>query len=142
MKVTEVLLGEHGTFYLLFGHLETAGTEDVGAGAALLAAALIPHAAFENERLFPALEGRIGPDGPLAVMRAEHEEIEGTLLSLPAASDPAERQRGLRQVIALAREHFRKEELVLFPLAERVLDAAALERLGGEWAATRGVAEP
>jgi iron-sulfur cluster repair protein YtfE (RIC family) len=140
MKATEALLGEHGTFYLLFDHLEGAAAGDCRAGAALLAAALIPHAQFENERLFPALEARIGPEGPLAVMRAEHDEIEGTLRSLAALTDPAEAQRRLRHAIAVARDHFRKEEMVLFPLAERALGAAALERLGAEWAAARGVA--
>ncbi|HET7040319.1 MAG TPA: hemerythrin domain-containing protein [Gemmatimonadales bacterium] len=140
MKATDALLGEHGTFYLLFDHLERAAPGDCQAGAALLAAALIPHAQFENQRLFPALEERIGPDGPLAVMRAEHDEIEGTLLGLAALADPAEVRRRLRHAIAVAREHFRKEEMVLFPMAERALGAAALERMGAEWSAARGVA--
>jgi iron-sulfur cluster repair protein YtfE (RIC family) len=140
MKATDVLLGEHGACYGLFAHLEEAAPGDLRAGAALLAAVVIPHARFENERLFPALEARIGPDGPTAVMRAEHAEIEGTLLSLQTVDDPAALRRGLRHVIAVARDHFRKEEVVLFPLADRELGAGPLERLGEEWAAARGVA--
>jgi iron-sulfur cluster repair protein YtfE (RIC family) len=140
MKATDVLLGEHGACYGLFAHLEEAAPGDLRAGAALLAAVVIPHARFENERLFPALEARIGPGGPTAVMRAEHAEIEGTLLSLQTVDDPAELRRGLRHVIAVARDHFRKEEVVLFPLADRELGAGPLERLGEEWAAARGVA--
>jgi hemerythrin-like domain-containing protein len=140
MKATDVLMGEHGAYYALFAALDDPAAVDLRTYVVLLAAALIPHARFENERLFPALEARIGPDGPLAVMRAEHHEIEGTLEALRAEADPAALGRGLRHVIAVAREHFRKEELVLFPLADRELGAGVLERLGREWAAARGVA--
>ena len=68
------------------------------------------------------------------------EEIEGTLASIASVADPADAQRRLRHAIAVARDHFRKEETVLFPLAERALGVPALERLGAAWAAERGVA--
>jgi iron-sulfur cluster repair protein YtfE (RIC family) len=139
MNVTDVLLGEHGACYGLFAYLEEAAPGDLRAGAALLAAVIVPHARFENERLFPALEARIGPDGPLAVMRAEHEEIESGLAALRTVEDPAALRRGLRHVIAVARQHFQKEEVVVFPLAARELGPGLLERLGQEWAAARGV---
>jgi len=45
----------------------------------------------------------------------------------------------LRAAIALARDHFRKEEMVAFPLAAATMGEAELRTLGGEWARRRRV---
>ena len=139
MNVTDVLLGEHGACYGLFAYLEAAAPGDLRAGAALLAAVINPHARFENERLFPALEARIGPMGPLAVMRAEHREIEGALQEALKAADASEALSRARSALGVAREHFMKEEQVLFPMARRALGNEELSRLGERWAALRRV---
>jgi hemerythrin-like domain-containing protein len=78
--------------------------------------------------------------GPLAVMRAEHDEIEGALDRLPKIQDLAEAQSLVLHVIQVAREHFAKEEQALYPIAEQVLDTDTLTRLGRQWAERRGVA--
>jgi hemerythrin-like domain-containing protein len=117
---------------------QAASVAEVRGLAALLAAALVPHAQLENAGLFAALEERIGPAGPLAVMRAEHNAIEGTLADLGAGDVDTLRAR-VRHAIAQARDHFRKEEMILFPLAVQQLGAPVLTRLGKEWAEARGV---
>jgi hemerythrin-like domain-containing protein len=45
----------------------------------------------------------------------------------------------LKDVLFAAREHFMKEENVLFPMAEQMLDARAMEQMGATWAKRRGV---
>jgi hemerythrin-like domain-containing protein len=96
---------------------------------ARFAADLKAHARREDEQVFVPLEKFLPRDhGPLAVMRAEHEEIEARLARLEGA-DPAQPEvraefAGLARV---ARDHFRKEEEVLFAFAERLLDAPAGE---------------
>lgn len=147
MRMTDALRGEHGVFYALFDHLEqaidrTESLEEIRAEAAQLSAALVPHARLENEVLFPRAEAKLGSGGPIAVMRAEHEEIEATLSSVGAVADLAEARQRVRRTIALAREHFRKEEVVLFPLIDEQLSATVLEQLGARWAEARGVALP
>jgi len=73
-------------------------------------------------------------------MRAEHEEIDRHLSELRSAEDEATARRSLLHALSLAREHFAKEEQVLFPLAENLLGDEELARLGAEWATRRGVA--
>lgn len=144
MKVTEALLGEHGTLKALLEHLETTiqtteSLEHIQSLSSLLASALESHASIENEILFPALEKVLGRDGPLEVMHHEHDEIAATFRSVLTCDDVARARSLVRHVLQVAREHFEKEEVVLFPMAERALDGAALDRLGNEWAQVRKV---
>lgn len=99
---------------------------------ARFAAALVSHAHREDELLFSALEPYLPADhGPLQVMRAEHAEIEALLGRLEGA-DPAglAARADLARLCAVARDHFRKEEEVLFAFATRLLDAPRLAALG------------
>lgn len=142
MLVTAALLGEHGALYAQFDHLERLAAEatidDIRAYAGILAAAIATHARLEDDLLFATLEPELGPVGPLLQMRREHDEIEAGLERLVHTEDPAA-GNALRDVIRLARAHFAKEESALFPMATALLAHAALEHLGGEWAARRGV---
>ena len=144
MKITDALLGEHAVFYAQLDHLEqvipTANAlAQVKSQGAMLAAALVSHAQLEEELLFTTLEPHIGPMGPLTVMRMEHDEIEGTLARLPKIQELAEAQSLALHVIQVAREHFAKEEQILYPIAEQVLDTDTLTQLGRQWAERRRV---
>ena len=141
IRITDALLGEHGVIYPLLDHL--AGTPFTSAAeartqAALLAAGLASHAQIEDELLFAQLEGHLGTEaGPLAVMRREHEEIENVLAHLEKADAPGEARQLATHLVQLARQHFAKEEQVLFPMAEQILGDEGLRRLGEEWAKRR-----
>ena len=102
------------------------------------------HAHLEDELLFAELESSLPPgDGPIAVMRAEHEEIESGLAGISAlAPGDAELPRRLRRLFAVARDHFAKEEEVLFAFAERLVERDRLVALGGSFRARRGAVEP
>jgi hemerythrin-like domain-containing protein len=140
MKITEAMLGEHGVFYAQFEHLEqtlptTTTLAQVQAQAALLAAGLATHARLEDELLF----AKIDPSGPVAMMRREHDQIEGDLGRVQEASDLAQAQQLVLHAVQVARDHFIKEEEVLFPMAEQTLGAEALRQLGTQWARERQV---
>lgn len=144
MKITHGLLGEHAVFYAQFDHLEqvlpaATSLAEILSPAALLAAALATHAHLEDELLFTALDPHLGQAGPLGVMRAEHEEIEGTLNRLPEIEDLREARRLALHVVETAREHFAKEERILFRMAEHILGPETLTALGARWAEARGV---
>ena len=147
MKLTQALLGEHAVFGPLFDHLEDIVPQADCAGkvralGALLAAPLASHAHLEDELLFRALESVMETRmGPVAVMRMEHEQIEGGLERLPGIDDVDSARRTLLHVVATARDHFAKEEQVLFPLAAQLLGEESLEALGRRWAEARGVVE-
>ncbi len=145
MKITDAFLGEHGVFYAQFNHLEqavpkTETLRQVQDQGALLAAALETHACMEDKLLFVHLEPHLGAQvGPVAMMRLEHNDIERSLAQLPELKDLAEAQRLLLYAVGVAREHFAKEEQILYPLSEQVLGAGVLTRLGAQWAQKRGV---
>ncbi|HZD57759.1 MAG TPA: hemerythrin domain-containing protein [Anaerolineales bacterium] len=144
MKITEALLGEHGVLYAQFDHLEQAVPRAdslawLKAQGALLKAAVETHAQIEEELLFKTLEPHLGGGGPLAVMRMEHSEIEGGLSTLPDAEDVETAGHLLLRVVQVARQHFAKEEQVLFPMAEQVLGPERLADLGEQWAEWRKV---
>ena len=144
MKITDTLKDEHRILRARLDRLEQlldAGAPLAGlrTAAALLSGALLSHAHLEDDLLFPALESHMGAgNGPLTVMRAEHEEIERGLAALSARQSAAEVRETLAQVLQVARQHFAKEDEVLFPMAEHVLDGGALEYLSAELLRRRG----
>jgi len=144
MKITDVLLGEHAVFYAQFDYLEQAipaanSVTQVESLGAMLAAALASHAQMEEELLFTTLEPHIGSMGPLAVMRTEHDEIEKSLERLPMLREVDQVRELLLKVVTVAREHFPKEEQVLYPMANKTLSAETLIDLGAQWAARRAI---
>ncbi len=144
MNILQAFLGEHAIFYAQFSHLEQhlADIQDVAAIHAqgkMLAAALATHANLENELLFASIESHLGPIGPLTVMRMDHEQIENLLDELPHLDQVTAARHTLSQTIAIARQHFAKEEQVLYPLAAQHLPATLLEQLGAVWGERRQV---
>lgn len=133
MKVTECLGIEHRVFLRQIDRLEEgqrreSSSAERRAMVALLAAALEEHAHIEDEILFPALEPHLGRQaGPLAVMDAEHEEIRHLLAEMALGDDDVDAM--VSRFIDLAREHFAKEDQVLFPLAEQLLGEGKLTEL-------------
>ncbi len=144
MRITDALRGEHAVFYMLFADAVSGRAERVDPDPAPVAAALhraiLGHAHAEDDLLFRALDPHFPGAGPLACMREEHEGIEQAFVRA-AESGPAA-QSALVAAIELARDHFLKEEQVLFPLAESALGANELLELGATWAELRGVFLP
>jgi len=111
---------------------------------ALMAAQFDTHMAAEDEALFPAL-ARALPEtlGRLEPFEAEHQELRSMLASLESLA----RQSGgptrdeqiavqARDFVDLLRIHVRKEEAVVFRVAEQVLAPAELDRVANR--VTRG----
>jgi regulator of cell morphogenesis and NO signaling len=97
--------------------------------AASFAADIGAHARLEDELLFRELERELpAHGGPLAVMRAEHEEIEALTGAL-TAGDP----RAVERLERVAADHFLKEENVLFAFARRLVDSERLAALGAAY---------
>jgi hemerythrin-like domain-containing protein len=144
LRLTDALLGEHAVLYALFDQIEavavaTTNLEWVQQATVVLGTVVHSHATLEEELLFPALEPHLGIDGPLAVMRAEHEEFTRALTRIENISDVQEGADCLARALDLLRTHFQKEEGVLFSLARQMLDDEAQIRLGKAWAEARHV---
>jgi len=141
VRITDAPLGEHAVLYTLFDHVESelASGRDPAAFVGVLDAVLRSHARVEDELLFDVIgieAGQVG--GPAAAMIEEHREVSELL-------DRARRVEGdeagvvLRDVIALARRHFRREEEAAFPMAEEFFDASRLREMGAAWGIRRDV---
>lgn len=157
--ILDGLLGEHGVLRAILDDLEARGPAfetlaRLRAAAAFLDTPLLSHARLEEEFLLAPLEAAVGGLPPVEVMRSEHVEIEERVRALLREdhADLSERLHGiqstkdaeaaLRELIGLvhlARDHFTKEEAVLFPLAAQILGEGRLRELGASWAAERNL---
>ena len=92
------------------------------------------HHAKEEEHLFPMLVARGLPQqfGPIAVMLDDHRagrEYVGRMQAAVDAGDAGAFASVAESYAALLEEHIGKEEAVLFPMAEAMLDEGARESL-------------
>ncbi|MBI1797476.1 MAG: hemerythrin domain-containing protein [Candidatus Eisenbacteria bacterium] len=105
---------------------------------ALLARQFGTHMRAEEEALFPALiEALPEARSLVAPLTIEHETLRWMLAGLartlakPRTPDRDERLSvEIRDIVDLLRVHIRKEEAMVFGVAERVLRARDLERIG------------
>jgi uncharacterized protein (DUF2249 family)/hemerythrin-like domain-containing protein len=137
-EVTEALVWDHARL----DALEAAAFEARARGRLVqardvftdFAHGLRRHMDFEEQLLFPEFETRChleGENGPSAVMRAEHRAITALLFVMEREIDdpeaPIELSRAeLRQI---QRDHDLKEEQILYPALDRMLDAEEGDRM-------------
>jgi len=142
---TEVLREEHRVILQALDALESAAGRLAGGGSLpdgwwdevigwLRGFADRNHHAKEERSLFPALvkAGVPSEGGPIAVMLEEHTEGRA-LIQAMEQGDAAARADVARRYVRLLREHIDKENGVLFPLAEAVLEEPAQQALGREF---------
>jgi len=138
MKITDVLRAEHAVFHNLFDYIEAAAPRlktlgEVKALGALVDKVHEPHAKTEDDLFMEPLEHCFDQIGQNETFHAEHLLIDKMLSQVQAARSAAEAKRCLLRAIARCREHFDKEERIVFPMAERVLKAKTLSELGEAW---------
>ncbi len=88
---------------------------------ALFCDAMERHIEAEERALFPALEKRMAPGGPLAVMRREHDAIRALMTPLRVAVEVKVCAPLLATLTVLIQQHHVKEEHVLYPLSDTLL---------------------
>lgn len=144
MRITDALLGEHGTLVAQFDRIELshrhlALVAEVREQAALLSSALLSHAQLEDELLFDRVMA-LGGDRDLMVRMADqHSSIAASLALAQGTDDLARARSALLKAVAEARDHFALEERMVFPLAETLLGERALHELGAVWGERRAV---
>jgi hemerythrin-like domain-containing protein len=89
--------------------------------------ATLLHLALEEELLFPSFEQARGSSaGPTQVMRMEHERMRGVMNDLDDAVRRGDLEQALDQgdtLLLLTQQHNQKEEAILYPMAETLLQA-------------------
>ncbi|HXU88364.1 MAG TPA: hemerythrin domain-containing protein [Methylomirabilota bacterium] len=137
MTPIEILRDEHRTILSVLELLERAverppiDTWWTDTLAWLRAFADHSHHAKEETALFPAMvkAGVPSEGGPIAVMLEEHEEGRRLIRTMEATTG-ATREMACRAYVSLLRAHIDKENEIVFPLAEAVLDERTMHELG------------
>jgi hemerythrin-like domain-containing protein len=142
MKITDALLAEHVVFHNIFDHIERVLPQlktlsEVKAFAGLMENLLRAHSHTEEELVFAPLDHYLEQIGQRDTFEFEHQEIDGTLLKVRGAQRLAEARKLLSAAVLASRKHFSREERIVFPLAERVLKAETLVKLGDAWTKQR-----
>jgi hemerythrin-like domain-containing protein len=138
MKITDILRAEHAVFHNLFDHIEATVPRlrtiaEVKTLAAVVQKVHGPHAKTEDDLFMEPLEHCFDQIGQNETFHAEHRQIEHALARVHQAKTLPLAKKILLGAIAASREHFDKEERIVFPLAERILKARTLSELGQAW---------
>ena len=138
MKITEALLAEHLVFHNLFDHIEATAPRlktlaEVKSLAALMESMLKSHSDTEDELFIGPLEHCFEQIGQRDTFIQEHEEIDGNLRKVQITKQLRRARALLLGAVAYSRKHFDKEERIVFPMAERVLNSKTLTALGQTW---------
>lgn len=151
MKATEILMQEHRLIEQVLDCLEDSASrlddgEEISADFFIAAAEFAAgfadgsHHRKEEEILFPAMTERDMPNdsGPVAVMLQEHEEGRRFTAAFRAAAEQMrdgdtvatmDVVRNVLDYVNLLREHIMKEDNVLFPMAEQILDGGKMQEV-------------
>ena len=129
--ILDFLGSDHRACDDLFASTEAAVAQKNWDGArdlfARFQAAMARHLAMEEDVLFPAFEARTGNSmGPTQVMRMEHAQMRGLLQEMASAVLAGNQNGflGLSETLnMLMQQHNLKEENMLYPMSDRVLDS-------------------
>lgn len=122
---------DHQQCDALWAEVEGAGSDLTAVRAAFTAfdTRLRRHLSMEEEVLFPAFDQRSGMHGmgPTAVMRVEHTQMRGLLDQMARATTARDITNLGDTLLMVIQQHNTKEEGMLYPMAEQMLDWSALE---------------
>jgi hemerythrin-like domain-containing protein len=136
--IIKALVMEHAVFCAVFDQFERVlarlGSEQEAKLLATVAEGLLSsHAETEKNLAYSVLDHVLKEDDRLNRLHQDHHEIDEHFKRVHRASELAEAQRLLKKALVATREHFRREEDIVFPFLERVLQPETLETLGATW---------
>ncbi len=139
--ITQALLMEHQVFRTVFDQIERAlaqagSVREVKFLAKVAERLLSGHAKKEENLAYSALDHVLAEKGRLNRLHQDHHEIDEHFKLIQRTSGLAEAKELLQLALAATREHFRREEDIVFPFLERVLRPETLESLGKTGAST------
>ena len=138
MKITEILRAEHAVFHNLFDHVEATVPKlktvaEVKSLGLIISKLTFPHSQTEDELFIEPLEHCFDQLGQKDTFHHEHELIDAALDKVQKTKDLKTAKKLLLGAVTASRNHFDKEERLVFPMAERILKARTLTELGAQW---------
>lgn len=136
--ITRALVMEHAVFCTVFDQIESvfpklSSANEVKLLATVVEGLLSGHGETEKNLAYSALDHVLKEEERLNRLHQDHHEIDEHFKRVHRANDLAEAQRLLRKALAATREHFHREEQIVFPFLERVLQPETLVALGETW---------
>jgi len=136
--IISALITEHRRYRAEFTRIERAltGTRSlakVKQMARQVEAMLLDHAAGEEDLVLLALDHVPEHRQHADRFHQEHQEIDVRLTRVQLARTLEEAGLLLRGALGASRRHFKREELTVFPLIERLMGEERLSKLGRIW---------
>jgi len=140
-SVTQALVLEHTVFRTVFDQVErllpmTESVPEVQRLSGLVEGLLRQHGETEKDLAYSALDHVLEENGRLNRLHQDHREIDEHFKRIRRADELIQARQLLTQALAATREHFRREETIVFPFLDRMLQPETSEALGGLWPAT------
>ena len=138
MKITDALRAEHVVFHNLFDYLERTAPKlktaaEIRSLARLLECLLEAHSRTEEELVVAPLDHCFEQIGQRETFHQEHKEIDASLTLAQTVRTAKQARAHLMSAVVSSRQHFDKEERIVFPLAEQLLTAKTLAGLWQTW---------
>jgi hemerythrin-like domain-containing protein len=145
--ITKILIMEHTVFCDVFDQIErilagTKSADEVKALASVVEGLLVSHAETETNLAYSVLDHALADKGSLDRLHQDHHEIDDQFQRIHRTTNPAEAQRLLKKALLATREHFQREEKIIFPVLEKTLQPDTLRSLGGKWMESHSVPAP
>ncbi len=131
-------MAEHLVFHNMFDQIEARASTasslaELKIMASIMESMLKAHSDHEDNLFLGPLEHCFEQMGQRDAFLQEHEEMDGNLRRVQAARRLDQARQWLLAAVAHSRTHFDREERLVFPLAERVLNKNTLISLGKAW---------
>jgi hemerythrin-like domain-containing protein len=136
--ITQALVMEHAVFCAVFDQVERVfpklgSAREVKLLATVVEGMLSGHGETETNLAYSALDHVLKEDDRLNRLHQDHHEIDKHFKRVHQATNLTGARRLLKKALTAMREHFRREEEIIFPFLERVIRPETLDTLGETW---------
>jgi hemerythrin-like domain-containing protein len=132
--IIDSLVSEHGVLTDLFDEIkrllpDVQTVAEVRLLVRLVEGVLSRHADAEQNLAYAALDHALAEKGQLDRLYQDHQEIDARFRRARTATDLGEAVKLLKAGLHASYDHFRREELTIFPMFKKMFDTASLELL-------------
>ncbi len=138
ITIIDSLTLEHTVFDHLFHQVESqlpqlTTPQEAQLLGRLVEGILASHGDREENLAYAALDQFLANQNELDCLYQDHEEIDGRLERLKNARTLPEARQLLKEALHASRQHFKREELLIFPKLKTAFDEETLSELSEAW---------
>jgi hemerythrin superfamily protein len=138
MNALEMLKADHQRVFELFDQLQQAdGIDQKRDVFELIRDELTAHADIEENYFYPLFKSREGFEDLIEESIDDHAEMKDLIEEIDSLDDESELQDRYDELQEIVEDHVGEEENTLFPQVRKVMDEAALSKIGEEMMAAK-----